>query len=177
MSDHPSSGRPINAAQRQFERVIFGSRWLLAPFYLGLAVSLAGLLVRFARELVHVVVNAPGASTNDIIIGILSLIDLSLIASLLLMVILAGYESFVSRIDIETHGERLAWMGRIGFSDLKLKLLASIVAISAIRLLEGFMTAAQLSNRELGWMVGIHVAFVFSGVMLAAMDRISANAH
>lgn len=176
MSEQPRVGRPVYA-QRQFERVIFGSRWLLAPFYLGLAVSLAALLIKFVRELVHVLAGAPGSSADEIIIGILSLVDLSLIASLLLMVTLAGYESFVSRIDVATHGERLEWMGRIGFSDLKLKLMASIVAISAIRLLEGFMTADNLTDRDLGWMVGIHLAFVVSAVMLAAMDRIAGNSH
>lgn len=177
MNEQPSAGRPIPLAQLQFERVIFGSRWLLAPFYFGLAVSLVALLVKFAQELVRLFANAPGASGNEIIIGVLSLVDLSLIASLLLMVILAGYESFVSRIDVASHGERLEWMGRIGFTDLKLKLMASIVAISAIRLLEGFMTAGELANRELAWMVGIHVAFVFSGVMLALMDRMTGSSH
>src|SRR5260370_3922245 len=104
MSEQHSPGGPVHVAQRQFERVIFGSRWLLAPFYLGLAASLVALLIKFVRELVHVLASAPGSSTNDIIIGILSLIDLSLVANLLLMVILAGYESFVSRIDVATHG-------------------------------------------------------------------------
>jgi uncharacterized protein (TIGR00645 family) len=177
MNEQPSAGTPITIAHRQFERVIFGSRWLLAPFYLGLAISLAALLIEFARELVRVLVNAPDATANEVIIGVLSLVDLSLIASLLLMVILAGYETFVSRIDVASHGTRLEWMGQIGFSDLKLKLMASIVAISAIRLLEGFMTADQLTDRQLGWMVGIHVAFVFSGLMLAAMDRITGSSH
>jgi uncharacterized protein (TIGR00645 family) len=169
--ESPSGGG--YGAQRVFERVIFSSRWLLAPFYFGLAASLVALLIKFAQETFHLLAHAVSATGNEITIGILSLIDLSLVANLLLMVIFAGYESFVSRLDIASHHERLEWMGQIGFSDLKLKLMASIVAISAIRVLEGFMTAEQTTNRELGWLVGIHLTFVVSAVLLAVMDRLS----
>ena len=165
--------RRTPAVERLFERVIFGSRWLLAPFYLGLTASLVALLVKFVLKTVDLFLHAASAGGEDIILGILGLIDLSLMGNLLLMVIFGGYESFVSRLDIEGHEERLAWMGRIGFGDLKLKLMASIVAISAIRLLEAFMNAEHLSDRELGWLLGIHMAFVLSGVLLALMDRIT----
>lgn len=131
------------------------------------------MLIKFAQETFHLLVHAYSENGNEITIAILSLIDLSLVANLLLMVIFAGYESFVSRLDIASHHERLEWMGQIGFSDLKLKLMASIVAISAIRVLEGFMTAERQTNRDLGWMVGIHLTFVVSGVLLAVMDRLS----
>ncbi len=89
------------------------------------------------------------------------------------MVIFAGYESFVSRLDVDGHQDRLGWMGQIGFGDLKLKLMASIVAISAIHLLEAFMNADNMTDRKLGWLVGIHMAFVTSGVLLALMDRVA----
>ena len=161
--------------QRLFERAIFGSRWLLAPFYLGLAASLVVLLVKFVVKAFELFVHAATAGGEEITVGILSLIDLSLMGNLLLMVIFGGYESFVSRLNIDEDEERLAWMGRIGFGDLKLKLMASIVGISAIHLLEAFMNADHMSDRELGWLLGIHMAFVLSGLLLALMDRITAK--
>lgn len=157
--------------ERGFEHVIFGSRWLLAPFYLGLALSLGVLLVKFAQQGIALLLHAISSEGNEIILGVLALIDLSLMANLLLMVIFAGYESFVSRLDVDGQQTRLGWMGQIGFGDLKLKLMASIVAISAIHLLEAFMNADHLTDRKLAWLVGIHMAFVSSGVLLAVMDR------
>ena len=155
--------------ERAFENVIFGSRWLLAPFYLG-------LLVKFVQQAVELLIHSISTDGSEIILGILSLIDLSLMANLLLMVIFAGYESFVSRLDVDGQQDRLGWMGQIGFGDLKLKLMASIVAISAIHLLEAFMNADHLTDRKLAWLVGIHMAFVTSGVLLAVMDRTAGRA-
>jgi uncharacterized protein (TIGR00645 family) len=175
MAELQSSPGRSSHAERLLERVIFGSRWLLAPFYVGLAASLVVLLVKFAQQAVGLFVHAFGAEGDEITVGILSLIDLSLMGNLLLMVIFGGYESFVSRLNIGGHQERLEWMGRIGFSDLKLKLMASIVAISGIHLLEAFMNAEHLTDRKLGWLLGIHMAFVLSGVLLALMDRVSEN--
>ena len=170
-----TAARPgrIARIERTFENVIFGSRWLLAPFYLGLSLSLCILLVKFVQQAFVLVTHAITTEGSEIIVGILALIDLSLMANLLLMVIFAGYESFVSRLDVDGQQERLQWMGQVGFGDLKLKLMASIVAISAIRLLEAFMNADHVTDRELAWLVGIHVAFVTSGVLLALMDRVS----
>ena len=159
--------------QRGLERVIFNSRWLLAPFYLGLVIGLFVLMLRFARRAFQLTVHAVTMTDGEVTIGILSLIELALMGSLVLMVILSGYENFVSRLNISNHTDRLAWMGRLGFGELKLKLLASIIAIAAIRLLEAFMDLHDLSNRELGWLVGLQMAFVVTGVLLAAMDRIS----
>ena len=159
--------------ERVFENVIFGSRWILAPFYLGLSISLCILLVKFAQQAFELLMHAVSTEGSEIIVGILALIDLSLMANLLLMVIFAGYESFVSRLDVDGQQDRLQWMGQVGFGDLKLKLMASIVAISAIHLLEAFMNADNLTDRKLGWLVGIHMAFVTSGVLLALMDRVA----
>ena len=170
---NPPSAPTTNRVERALERTIFGSRWLLAPFYLGLAASLLVLLVKFAMEAVDLFAHALTAGGDQVTLGILSLIDLSLMANLVLMVILAGYESFVSRLDVGGHEGRLEWMGRIGFSDLKLKLMASIVAISAIHLLEGFMNTDHVSDRNLAWRLGIHMSFVGSGVLLAVMDRLT----
>ena len=151
--------------------------WRACSFYLGLAASLLVLLVKFVVKAVQLFLHAVTAGGEEITVGILSLIDLSLMGNLVLMVIFGGYESFVSRLNIGDEQERLAWMGRIGFGDLKLKLMASIVAISAIHVLEGFMNVDHLSDRELGWLLGIHMAFVLSGVLLALMDRITAKGH
>jgi uncharacterized protein (TIGR00645 family) len=163
----------VQRVERAFENVIFGSRWLLAPFYLGLAVSLGILLVKFVQEAFELLAHAVTTEGSEVIVGILGLIDLSLMANLLLMVIFAGYESFVSRLDVDGQQDRLHWMGQVGFGDLKLKLMASIVAISAIYLLEAFMNSDKLSDRHLAWLVGLHLAFVVSGVLLAVMDRVS----
>jgi uncharacterized protein (TIGR00645 family) len=162
--------------QQVFERTIFASRWLLAPFYLGLAIGLGVLLIKFAQETFEMLTHALLANGNEVIITILSLIDLSLLGNLLLMVMFAGYETFVSRLDTATHQERLEWMGQVGFGDIKLKVMASIVAISAIRVLEEFMNVSHVTNREFAWLVGIHLAFVFSGLLLALMDRVSERA-
>ena len=159
-------------------RLLFASRWLLAPFYIGLTIGLAGLLVRFVLELVGFLGQVLSANNHEFTIGILALVDLAFVGNLLLIVIIAGYDSFIYRLDATTREERLSWMGQIGFSELKLKLMASLVAIAAIRVLEGFMAPEQFSNRDLAWIVGILVVFVFSGVMLAVMDRISnRNSH
>ncbi len=168
----PSTSGRSRAAERGFERAIFMSRWLLAPFYLGLSLSLAVLLYDFVRRTIHLVEHLQIVDHDTIIIGILALIDLSLMGNLVLMVMFAGYESFVSKLHIDDHTERLDWMGQIGFGDLKLKLMTSIVAISAIRLLEAFMDIENMNNRELAWTVGIHVTFVVSGLLLALMERL-----
>ncbi len=157
--------------------MLFASRWLLAPICLGLAAGLVLLLISFARQFVALVLGAATARGDETVIGVLSLIDLALMGGLLVMVIFASYESFVSRIDIGEHKDRPEWMGHVGFGDLKLKLMASIVAISAIHLLEDFMNISHLDNRELGWAVGIHMAFVASGVLLGLMDRLLGKDH
>ena len=169
--------RRASQAERLIERTIFGSRWLLAPFYLGLIFGLAALLAKFAMRVVDLLGHVLSGGGTERTIGSLSLNGLSLVANLVLMVIFAGYESFISRLDVGEGGVRLEWMGQVGFGDLKLKLLASIVAISAIHLLEGFLDAEHESDRALGWLVGIHMAFVASAVLLALMDRISGRDH
>lgn len=162
------------------EGTLFASRWLLAPFYLGIAVGIIILLVKFVQELVHLAIIAFWGSEADVILGVLSLVDLALTGSLLLIVIFSGYENFVSKIDHATHRDWPEWMGTIDFTALKLKLLSSIVAISAIHLLKQFMSirigqegTTPASDRELFWYVVIHVVFVISSVLLALSDRIS----
>jgi uncharacterized protein (TIGR00645 family) len=159
--------------ERNLERGIFASRWLLAPFYVGLVGSLVLLLIKFVQEFIHLVPRVLELSDTEALLGVLTLVDLSLAANLLLMVIFAGYENFVSKIDAADHEDRPDWMGKIDYGGLKLKLLTSIVAISAIQLLKAFMNVHELTNEELAWMAGIHLVFVVSGVLLALMDRLA----
>jgi len=166
-----------NRAERAFERLLFASRWLMAPFYLGLIVALVALIFVFARDMVDEVSKLAALSETEIIVWVLSLVDLSLAGNLLVMVIFAGYENFVSKMDIGDHPDRPAWMGKIDFSGMKLKLIASIVAISAIHLLRAFMEVTSVDERSLRWMVIIHLTFVISGVLLALMDWIIEKAQ
>lgn len=165
----------IEAIERAMEGLLFRSRWLLAPFYLGLALSLVVLLIKFLGELLHITTHAFSASESDVILGVLALVDLTLTATLLIIVIFSGYENFVSKIDHTGHKDWPEWMGTIDFTGLKLKLLSSIVAISAIQLLKQFMAVKNTSDRELFWLVVIHVVFVASSVLLALSDRIAGH--
>lgn len=157
------------------ERGLFASRWLMAPIYIALIGALIILLISFAKELWHVFVTLPQLDQNDVILSILSLIDLSLAGNLLLLVIFSGYENFVSKIDIADHEDQPEWKGTLDFSALKLKLIGSIVAISGIHLLKVFMDIQKSSETQVKWMVIIHLVFVCSGVLLAVMDRIAAS--
>jgi uncharacterized protein (TIGR00645 family) len=159
--------------ERYLEKFLFSSRWLLAPFYVGLVLCMVVLLIKFARELWHVMSHAFTASESDIILGVLSLIDITLTGSLIVIVVFSGYENFVSKIDEAEHKDWPEWMGKIDFTGLKLKLLSSIVAISAIQVLKAFMNVHNISDRELWWLVGIHMSFVLTGLLLALSDRIS----
>ena len=158
------------------ERVLFASRWILVPFYLGLAASLLVLMIKFLQEFHHIALRAIAGDEAEVLLGVLSLVDLALTASLIVIVIFSGYENFVSRIDPTEHESWPAWMGSIDFTGLKLKLLSSIVAISGVHLLKQFMAVKTVSDRELMWYVGIHLTFVVSNILLALSDRITAGA-
>ena len=161
-----------------FESLLFNSRWLMAPFYFGLVVSLAVLLFKFCVVLWEFIVHAPGAKESDIILGALSLIDLSLTGNLILIVVFSGYENFVSKIDPGGHPDWPDWMTKINFGGLKQKLMASIVAISAIQVLKAFMNIDTLFDpNKLAWLVGVHLMFVVSAFMLAMSDRWSGGDH
>lgn len=167
----------MKRVERILEVLMFNSRWLLAPFYLGLVVAVALLLVKFAQEFIHVVAHVFTSSENEVVLAVLTLVDMSLVANLLLIIIFSGYENFVSKIDTAGHEDRPEWMGKVDFSGLKVKLIASIVAISAIELLKSFVNVAALDDKQLAWKVGIHITLIVSGVLFAVMDRISSNGH
>ncbi len=157
------------------ERWLVASRWLLAPFFVGLALAIIILLIKFVQEFIHLVTRALAMSEAEAILAILSLVDIALTGALVMIVIFSGYENFVSRIDHTTHRNWPEWMGAIDFTALKIKLLGSIVAISAIQLLKQFMAVKTAPDRELAWYVGIHLVFVVSSVLLALSDRISGD--
>jgi uncharacterized protein (TIGR00645 family) len=167
----------LTITESLLEKALFASRWILAPFYLGLALSLLVLLIKFVFELAHIATHAFDSTESQVILGILALVDLALTGSLVVIVIFSGYENFVSKIDHSNHKDWPEWMGTIDFTGLKLKLLSSIVAISAIQLLKQFMTVSTVSDRDLFWLVLIHVVFVVSSVLLALSDRISGGGH
>jgi uncharacterized protein (TIGR00645 family) len=162
--------------ERAIEVVLFHARWTLAPLYLGLALCLLVMLFHFCRELFHFVVRIPGAGDSEVILGVLSLIDLVFTANLVLIVIFSGYENFVSKFETGDH-DRPDWMTKVDFGGLKQKLMTSIVAISAIQVLKAFMNIEQSSgtpdHARLGWLIGIHVLFLGSLLVVVIADRVS----
>mgnify|MGYP000910351561 FL=1 len=169
-----------NSLEARFEKFLFASRWLMAPMYLGLVVALGMLLVVFTKEIFYYLPQIMDMKGEDVILVVLTLIDLTLAANLLLIVLFSGYENFVSKFDFDTGADRPGWMGTVDFSGLKMKLIASIVAISAIDLLKWFMgieetTDAAMMDRKLFWLVVIHLTFVVSGVLMALMDWLGAK--
>jgi uncharacterized protein (TIGR00645 family) len=168
-----TTGRKLELA---LEKLLFASRWILAPFYLGMVFALIGVFIVFARELVDELSHILTFDAEQVIMLALSLIDLSLTGNLVLIVIFAGYENFVSRFRVAEHEDRPSWMGKVDFSGLKIKLIASIVAISGIALLRAFLPLADphipIDVTRLRWMVIVHLTFVASGVLMTTMDWI-----
>ena len=170
---------PKTAAETWLEAGLFASRWLLAPFYVGLVIALGGLLVVFVRDVFDEMSHLLTMKPEDAILMALSLIDLSLAGNLVLLVTFSGYENFVSKMETAKAGDRPDWMGTVDFSGLKLKVIASIVAISAIALLRAFMQLLEpgstLDRTKLPWLVAVHLTFVISGVLLATMDWLASR--
>ncbi len=165
----------MKALELFIESVIFKCRWLLAPFFVGLIIATVALMVKFFKELLHLVSELFVVSGSEVIVSILTLVDTTLIAALLFIIILSGYESFVSKIEFNNHEDRPDWMGKVGFSELKLKLIGAIVAISAVELLKAFIELDAYSNSQIAWKVGIHMTFVVSGVLFALTDFITSK--
>lgn len=159
------------------ERLLFASRWLLAPLYLGLGFAVFALVVKFFAELYHMMHTLITMPDSGMVLALLSLIDLSLVGSLLVMVMLSGYENFVSTLDVSEGDERPDWLGKLDANTLKLKVAASIVAISSIHLLSVFMEIEHTPNDKLLWYVVIHLTFVISALLLAVLDRIAFASH
>jgi uncharacterized protein (TIGR00645 family) len=168
--------------EKILETLMFRSRWILAPMYLGLVGGLVMMMIKFVQEFIHIFSHILISEEKEVVLSILGLVDITLVANLLIMVIFSGYENFVSKIDVANHEDRPDWMGKVDYSGLKLKLIGSIVAISAIDLLKAFMHQStsgieHLSNSQMAWMVGIHFTLILSGVLFALMDKLAEATH
>lgn len=157
--------------ERVIETILYNSRWLLAPMYFGLAVVLGILTYSFGKEVLHIAMHVNEYSEIDVILVTLGLIDLALVGALVVMVILSGYENFVSRFDLPPSTDKLAWVGKLNAGGLKMKLASSIVAISSIHLLKAFMNVEAFSTEKLIWLVIIHMTFVVSTLLMAVVER------
>src|SRR6185437_8318920 len=163
--------------ERIIERVLFSSRWLLVPLYLGLGVLLIAFSVQLIRELIALAVIAVSGSGRDVdlIVATLTLVDLTLVAGLVVM--LSSYENFVSKLDIAEAQQSVAWLGKLDTGSLKVKVLVAIVTISAVQLLKAFMDIGDYPNDKILWMVVVHLTFVISAIALAVLDRLSNSGH
>lgn len=167
------STTPTKKIEVFVERIVMGSRWLQAPLYIGLVVVLGVVVVKFPFKIWDLMSKAITAEEADLVLAVLSLVDLIMVANLVVMVIISGYENFVSRIEGVETGEQLSWFGKLDAGSLKIKLASSIVAISSIHLLKAFLDAGSIPNDKLVLLVVIHMAFVFSAILLAYLDRIA----
>ena len=159
--------------ERTIERLLFASRWILAPIYLGMSLALIALGIKFFIEVYHLLGHVFSMSEADLVLVLLALVDMVLVGSLIIMVMFSGYENFVSRLDVDEGTEKLGWLGKLDANSLKLKVASSIVAISSIHLLRAFMNAPHTKNDTLMWYVIIHLTFVVSAVMMGVLDRIT----
>lgn len=155
------------------ERTMYRSRWLLAPIYLGLSFALLALGIKFFQEVWHLIPHILEMKEADMILKILSMIDLAMVGGLIVMVMMSGYENFVSQLNVAEGEEKLSWLGKMDATSLKMKIAASIVAISSIHLLQKFMNVETIENDKLLWYVIIHMTFVISAFAMGALDRVS----
>lgn len=162
--------------QQLLERVIYATRWLLAPVYLGIGLSLLALTAKFFQEFWHLFSHVLLMQEGEIVLMLLSMIDMVLVGSLLVMVMISSYENTVSRLDIADDTERLSWLGKLDTGSLKMKLAASIVAISSIHLLEIFMKAEHVANDKILWSILLHLTFVLSALVMVFIDRLGKHA-
>jgi uncharacterized protein (TIGR00645 family) len=157
--------------EKLIERAMYASRWLLAPIYLGLSLTLIALGLKFFQEVFHLLPQVFAMTEAEIILIVLSLIDIALVSGLIVMVMFSSYENFVSRLDMDEETEKLSWLGTLDTNSLKNKVAASIVAISSIHLLKVFMNAENIDQDKLLWYVIIHITFVISAVAMGLLDK------
>lgn len=159
--------------ERLLERLMYSARWLLAPIYLGLSFALFMLGIKFFQELWYILSHILEMQEADLILKILTLVDMALVGGLLVMVMFAGYENFVSQLDIDESSDKLSWLGKLDTNSLKNKVAASIVAISSIHLLKMFMNAMNIDSEKLMWYVIIHLTFVASAFSMGILDKLT----
>lgn|SRR5690606_25969433 len=160
-------------SEKILERAMYASRWLLAPLYFGLSLTLLALGIKFFQEIFHLLPHILEIAEADMILMILSLIDMALVGGLIVMVMFSGYENSVSQLDIEEGAEKLGWLGKVDTSTLKNKVAASIVAISSIHLLKVFMNAPNIDNDKIMWYIILHMAFVISAFAMGILDKMT----
>ena len=156
--------------EKFIELTLYRSRWLLAPIYLGLSLAVLALGVMFFREVYHLFAHIFTIGEADMVLAILSLIDIAMVGGLLVMVMMSGYENFVSALNVDAGEEKLGWLGTMDSSSLKAKIAASIVAISSIHLLKMFMNVEHIENEKLMWYVIMHMTFVLSAFLMGYLD-------
>lgn len=162
--------------ENALESSMFASRWFMAPVYVVLSLSLAVIMLKVVQEFTHNLSTFYGMDIRSLLLFVLHIIDMALIGNLVLMILFAGYENFVSKIEAAKDSvDKPSWMGKVDFSGLKLKLISSIVAISGINLLEAFMSLKDHTDREIKFQIIIHLVFIASGVFLALMDWIASK--
>ncbi len=163
--------------ERILENLMYSARWILAPIYLGLSLGLLLLGIKFFLEIIHIMPTILTIKEADLVLTILSLVDLALVGGLIVMVMFSGYENFVSQLNIKEGREKLNWLGKVDAGSLKNKVAASIVAISSIHLLKVFMDAVNVDNDKLYWYVVIHLTFVVSAFAMGILDMLSRKYH
>jgi uncharacterized protein (TIGR00645 family) len=163
--------------ERLLENSMYAARWLLAPIYFGLSLALLALSLKFFQEVYHVLPHVFEKTEAELILVLLSLIDMSLVGGLLVMVMISGYENFVSQLDIDEGKEKLSWLGKMDSGSLKMKVAASIVAISSIHLLRVFMDAQNIDNTKIMWYVVLHMTFVISAFAMGYLDKMTKHDH
>jgi len=159
-------------ALKPLPRWIFASRWLQLPLYLGLIVAQGVYVVQFMRELLHLLAETTTFNETTIMLTVLGLIDVVMISNLLIMVVIGGYETFVSRLKLEGHPDEPEWLSHVNANVLKVKLATAIIGISSIHLLKTFINAQNMDEKTMFWQVTIHITFLVSAVAIAAIDRI-----
>jgi uncharacterized protein (TIGR00645 family) len=155
------------------ERLMYASRLLLAPVYMGLSLALLALFIKFFQELYHFIPFILELDESQLVLKLLSLVDLTLVGSLIVIVMFSGYENFVSRLDIGESTEKLEWLGTHDYGSLKMKVASSIVAISSIHLLKIFMNIDTTNNDKVMWYALVHLTFVISALLMAYFDKLT----
>ncbi len=156
--------------EKMLEMMMYRSRWLLAPIYLGLSLALIALGIKFFQEVIHLLLHIVELKESAMVLVVLSLIDIAMVGGLLVMVMMSGYENFVSQLDVPEDAEKLSWLGKMDSSSLKAKIAASIVAISSIHLLKIFMNAEEVENTKIMWYILLHLTFVGSAFAMGYLD-------
>ena len=156
--------------ERLIETTMYRARWMLAPIYLGLSLALIALGIKFFQEVYHLITHILEMKEASMILVVLTLIDIAMVGGLLVMVMMSGYENFVSQLDVPEGGEKLSWLGKMDSSSLKAKIAASIVAISSIHLLKIFMDAQEVANDKIMWYILLHLTFVASAFAMGYLD-------